>query len=103
MKIKIGKQNVELKMTLRSLMIYEQIYGKSFTPNGLTEVLVYFYSTILASKPDINLTFDAFIDMTDKNPDLIQQFSSWLVKATEKNNYIANIQNSAENESDPNV
>ena len=58
MKIQIKNTEVELKNKMRSLLIYEQITNKPFNPTTVTDMILYFYSTILACKPDIDLTFD---------------------------------------------
>ncbi len=103
MKVSINGIVVELKYTMRSLMIYEKIYGKTFQPEGLSEMLVYFYSTILASDKNIKLTFNEFIDYIDENPNLLNDFATWLGKATEVNKYVKNEDEQPEENPDPNV
>ena len=41
--VNIKGNEIELKYTFRSMMIYEKIVGESFQPNGITEVIVYLY------------------------------------------------------------
>ena len=69
-------------------MIYEKIVGESFQPNGVTEVIVCLYSTILASKKGIDLSFDDFVDWLDDNPNAINEFNEWLLSIMDKNGYI---------------
>ena len=78
MKINILGNEIELKYTMRSLMIYESIQKKSFEPNSLTDILVYIYATILASKKDLVLEFDDYLDWIDEHSEIITEFTEWL-------------------------
>lgn len=88
MKLNIKGNEITLKYSFRSMMIYEKIVGESFQPNGLTEVIIYLYSTILASKKEIDLSFDDFVDWLDDNPNTINEFNEWLLSIMDKNGYI---------------
>lgn len=88
MKININGKKIELKYSFRSMMIYEKILGTSFDPKGMTEVMVYFYSTLIASDKTLELDFDGFMDWLDANPKAIQQFTEWLTTVLQKNAYI---------------
>lgn len=90
MKVKINDREVELKYSFRSFMIYENITGKSFNPTNLTDILVFFYSTILGSDKSAELKFDEFMDLIDMHPELVTEFSEWLTKTSEINNEIEN-------------
>jgi hypothetical protein len=103
MKVTINGIDVELKYTMRSLMIYEKIYGKTFQPEGLSEMMVYFYSTILASDKNVKLSFDEFLDMLDNNPEMLTDFANWLTATTSVNKYIKNEEETPEENPDPNV
>ena len=59
-------------------MIYENITQKSFNPQGLTDVITFFYSVVVASAKDMALSFDDFIDWIDANPSALNEFSQWL-------------------------
>lgn len=78
MKITIKDKEIELRYTIRSMMIYENIMGKSFSPDGLSEIIIYFYSTVLASSKDTSISYDDFIDWFDQNPEALNDFSEWL-------------------------
>jgi hypothetical protein len=88
MKININGRDITLKYSFRSMMIYEKITGETFNPKGLSEILIYFYSTVLASDKECNITFDDFIDYTDEHPELFNEFSKWLTDTISKNAYI---------------
>ena len=88
MEITLKGKNITLKYSFRGFMIYEKITGESFNPKGITEILVYFYSTILGSSKDIALEFDEFMDFIDENPYLLDEFSGWLTSVMARNSYI---------------
>lgn len=85
MTITIHNDNIDLKYSFRAMMIYEKITGTSFNPKGITEIMIYLYSTILASAKDIALTFDEFMDWIDNNPQILTEFSTWLSTILTKN------------------
>lgn len=85
MKIQIKNKEVELKNKMRSLLVYEQITNKPFNPSTITDMMIYFYSVILACEPSIELTFSEFMDLIDDEPNLFDSFQSWLIKEGEKN------------------
>lgn len=78
MVVKINNKDITLKYGFRALMIYENITQKSFSPKGLSDVLVFFYSVVVASARDNTLSFDAFLDWVDQTPSLLNDFSQWL-------------------------
>lgn len=85
MKIVIKEQEIELKYSFRSLMVYEQILGKTFEPKGLTEILTFMYCIIITSKKDLQFTYDEFLDLIDEKPGIIKDFSEWLTGAVQRN------------------
>ena len=89
MKITINGREIELRYTFRAMIIFEKICNTTFTGKGITEVLCYLYSTILASDKNNPLTFDEFMDFVDEHPEVITEFSEWLQKVVDVNSYIA--------------
>ena len=85
MKIQIKNTEVELKNKMRSLLIYEQITNKPFNPTTVTDMILYFYSVILACEPSIDLTFSELMDIIDENPSVYEQFNEWLLSESKKN------------------
>ena len=79
MKLKIKDKEVELKYSIRSLIMFENMAEKSFTPETLTDMITFMYCVVLSSSKDYSLTFDDFIDAIDENPDAIKDFSQWLL------------------------
>lgn len=88
MEITIKNQEVALKNSFRAMIIYENIMDKTFNPVGITEIIVYFYSVVLASKKDIELTYDEFVDWLDEYPEELNNFSMWFRGLTEQENHI---------------
>lgn len=80
MEITINEKKVNLKYSFRAMMIYENITNKSFNPKGISDVVVFFYSVVLASTKDTSYSFDSFIDWLDDNPGAINDFSMWLTE-----------------------
>lgn len=78
MKVTIKEREIALKYSFRALMIYENITQKSFNPQGLTDVITFFYSVVVASARDMALSFDDFLDWIDDNPSSLNDFSQWL-------------------------
>lgn len=78
MKVLIKEKECELKYGFRALMIYENITNKSFSPSGIGDMIVFFYSVLLASMKNCDVTLDEFIDWLDENPQVIGDFSTWL-------------------------
>ena len=83
MKINIKDKEIELKKTFRSYVIYESITDKIFNPKTMSDIITYFYSVVLASDKDINLTFDDFIDWLDENANALNDFEKWLTEINE--------------------
>lgn len=89
MKIKIKEKEIELKYSIRSLIMYENMTDKTLSvSNSLTDMLVFMYCVVITSSKDYSLTFDEFIDFLDENMDFIAQFSEWLQNNINTNNNI---------------
>lgn len=85
MNVTIHNREINLRYSFRAMMIYEKITGTSFNPKGITEIMIYFYSTILASDKDIALTFEEFMNWVDENPTVFNEYSVWLTSTLTKN------------------
>lgn len=88
--LKIKDREVKLRYSFRSLLLYENIQNKSFTPSTTTDVLVFMYCVIMGSEKDLNFTFDEFLDMIDENQNLVIEFSQWLTGEINKQNMLSN-------------
>lgn len=78
MEITIKDKTITLKYSFRSMIIYEKIMNESFKPHGVTQLVVYFYSVVMASSEGLSLTYDEWMDYLDANPKALSDFSLWL-------------------------
>lgn len=88
MTITINDKDIELKYTLRSMMMYENITGKTFAPEGVSDILTFFYCVVVASAKNYDLKFDDFLDVIDENQDKLNEFSLWLTNVVATQNYL---------------
>ena len=78
MKLTIKGKEIELKYTIRAIIIFEKIANKPFQTNSVTDIYLFLYSIILANDTTLNLTFDELINMCDDNPAIIRDFNQFL-------------------------
>ena len=81
MKVKIKDLEITLKNSFRSLIIYEAMTKKSFKPETITDVIVYFFSVISASANPQQVDWDDYMDWLDNNPTAITDFQTWLTSS----------------------
>lgn len=84
MEIIIKDTTIKLKMSFMAFILYEEQTNKSFSPNNLSSMLRFFYCIVLASNKNLTITFDEFIDELDEHPQLLSDFSNWVI---EQNNF----------------
>lgn len=97
MKVTIKNKEIELRYSFRSMMIYEKITGTSFNPKGVTEIMIYFYSSILASDKNIDLSFEDFMNWIDENPNALNDFTMWITSTLTKNSVLNESDGSGDN------
>jgi hypothetical protein len=88
MKITINEKEIELKYSLRSMIMYENITDKTFNPSTMSDVITFFYCIVVASAKDYSIKFDDFLDYLDENPNLINDFGNWIQTVANTNNVI---------------
>lgn len=98
MKVTIKEQEITLKYSMRSLFLYEQKSGESFSPRNLEQYCLYFYCVVMSSNRDLDLTFDDFIDFLDEDPSKITEFAEWLSNVMMKNDFLSGAAQSQEKE-----
>lgn len=74
-KIKIGRKNYNLKYSIRSLFLFEQITHKAFKIETLLDNYIFFYCLLLSSNKDNPIDWDDFIDELDKDPQLYKRIA----------------------------
>lgn len=88
----INNKEYKLKYTLRALFIYEQVTGKIFSLQTVTDEYLFFYCILAANNPDMELTFDDLIDAIDEEPNIMVQFQNFMQSELERQNiFITNI------------
>ena len=81
-KIKIGNEEYELRYTIRNMFVYQRITGKrEFNPEELFDLYMYFYSCLIANNPNFNILADEFLNVCDKDPNLITEFIEFFTRA----------------------
>ena len=89
MTLTIKDKEIELKYSFKAMMIFENIKGESFNPKTVSDIIIFFYSTILGSDRNLSLEFDDFISWLDDNPEKMTEFSNWLSSVVNKNKFIS--------------
>ena len=84
MEITINGKIIELKQTIRSLLMYENIQGHSYQPNSLNDVLLYLYCVVVASSRDYTFSYEDWIDWVDENPAELEKVVKF-IQQTEQN------------------
>lgn len=90
MKIKIKDLEITLKNSFRSLIIYEAMTKKTFKPETITDVIVFFFSVISASANPQQVDWDDYMDWLDDNPSAISEFQTWLTSTMSFNGQFGN-------------
>ena len=85
--MEIRNKEYKLKYTLRALFIFEQITGKVFKLETLTDEYIFFYSMLLANNPEMSLTFEDLINAIDEDINIMIQFQNFMKSELEKQNY----------------
>jgi len=84
MELTIKDKQYTIRYTLRALFIYEQITGKTFRMQTITDEYIFIYCLILANVPDIEMSFEDFINECDTNPELVISMQQFIAKEMEK-------------------
>lgn len=84
--ITINGTEYNIKYTLRSLFIFEQITGKPFKIENLLDNYIFFYSMLLAcnSEKENIITWDEFIDALDADPTLFTKINDAVEEQQQK-------------------
>lgn len=83
MNITIKDNNIEIKQTLRSFLLFENIAGYSYQAKGMNDIILFVYCVIVASGKLYDLSYDAFLDWADENPDTLSELINFIHKVDE--------------------
>ena len=81
MEIQIKGTAYNIRYTIRAMFVFEQITGKIFRLENLTDYYLFYYSLLVANNPDLQMTFEDFIN---DEPTLVIQLQDFLSKEMEK-------------------
>ena len=65
--IEINGVNYKLKKTIRSLFVYERVFGRTMTIASTEDTFMYLWSTIKANNEDAP-SYEEFLDWIDEAP-----------------------------------
>ena len=86
MKITIKGNEVDIKGTVRAMMMYENIKGESFQPTSTENIITYMYCCVVFTTKDYSLSFDEFLDIIDEDMTIVNDFVAWLIAQAENQN-----------------
>lgn len=86
MKITIKGNEVDIKGTVRAMMMYENITGESFQPKDTEKIVTYMYCCVVCTTKDYSLSFDEFLDIIDEDMTIVNDFIAWLIAQAENQN-----------------
>lgn len=73
-----NNKEIELKYSIRAMMMYENITDNSFNPKTLTDILTFFYCVVVTSMKDYSYSFDNFLDDIDSEPSKLEELTEWM-------------------------
>ena len=80
--ITINGTDYTVKPGMKAIIIFEKITDKAFQLKTTTDILIYFFSCIMAGTPDFKLDLDDMFDAIDSQPELMKQFSDIILTPT---------------------
>jgi len=86
MKMHIKDREVELRYTMRALIMYENIMDKPFAPKTTMDIVVFMLCVLLASDKQLQLTLDELLDIIDEDTNIFVEFANWLTDEVTKQN-----------------
>jgi hypothetical protein len=79
MQITINNQAIDLKINMKTFLLYENITDSSFTATSMTDLLTFFYCIVVSSMDDYSLSFDDFLNWVNDNPDHLSGIYQWII------------------------
>lgn len=73
-----NNKEIELKYSIRAMIMYENITNKNFEPTNLSDILTFFYCIVVTSLKDYSYSFDDFLDEIDADPTKLEKLTEWL-------------------------
>ena len=78
MKFTYKDKEIELKYSLRAMMMYENVTDGKEYPTTLTDMITLMYCIVVTSSKDYSITFDEWIEYLDEHMELLNEFTTWM-------------------------
>lgn len=85
MTVKFNDKEIELKFSIRALIMYENVTQQDYTHTNINDTLTLFYCYLVTSAKDYSITWDMFLDFIDEDVTVIQKFNEWLLAIKDVN------------------
>lgn len=80
--ITINGTDYTVKPGMKAIIIFEEIADEAFHLKTTTDILIYFFASILSGTPDTKLGFDELLEAIDAQPELMKQLSDLVLTPT---------------------
>lgn len=80
--ITIAGTDYTVKPGMKAIIIFEKITDEAFHLKTTTDILTYFFASILSGTPDSKLGFDELLEAIDAQPELMKQLSDLILTPT---------------------
>ncbi len=73
-------KTIELKYSLRSMLMYENVTNQTFNPTTISQLVTYLYCIVICSDPTLDSASykrDDLIQDIDSNPSILVDFGDW--------------------------
>lgn len=78
MKFTYKDKAIELKYSLRAMMMYENVTDGKEYPTTLTDMITLMYCIVVTSAKDYSITFDEWIEYLDEHMEFLNEFTTWM-------------------------
>jgi len=89
MEVVLREKTYKVKYSIRAMLAFEQLAGKSFEIKNLTDLYIFCYCMLLAGMNEEPLTFDEFLDACDEDQEMITRLSEYVNKQAKVNERFA--------------
>ena len=78
MKFTYKDKEIELKYSLRVMMMYANVTDGKEYPTTLTDMITLMYCIVVTSAKDYSITFDEWIEYLDEHMEFLNEFTTWM-------------------------
>lgn len=77
-KITINSKEYSMGSSIRAMLIWETINEKPFDLKLYGDILLYYYCLLMAGEPELDITFEEFLEALESDVTLAAQFATAL-------------------------